>query len=159
MSTATLLLQGKEYELPVIEGTEGETAIDITSLRAKSGAITFDPGYANTGSCASGITFIDGEKGILRYRGYPIEELAAKATFVEVCYLLIHGQLPSPAELIAFDEKLTRHSLIHEDMKKFFEGFPPSAHPMAILSAMVASLSAYYPNNGDSELNLSLIHI
>jgi len=154
MSTATLLLQGKEYELPVIEGTEGETAIDVTSLRAKSGAITFDPGYANTGSCASGITFIDGEKGILRYRGYPIEELAAKATFVEVCYLLIHGQLPSPAELVAFDEKLTRHSLIHEDMKKFFEGFPPSAHPMAILSAMVASLSAYYPNNGDSELNI-----
>ena len=154
MSTATLLLQGKEYELPVIEGTEGETAIDITSLRAKSGAVTFDPGYANTGSCASGITFIDGEKGILRYRGYPIEELARNATFVEVCYLLIHGHLPSPAELIAFDEKLTRHSLIHEDMKKFFEGFPPSAHPMAILSAMVASLSAYYPNNGDSELNI-----
>jgi citrate synthase len=154
MSTATLLLKGKEYELPVIEGSEGETAIDVTSLRAKTGAITFDPGYANTGSCASAITFIDGEKGILRYRGYPIEELARKATFVEVCYLLIHGQLPSPAELIAFDEKLTRHSLIHEDMKKFFEGFPPSAHPMAILSAMVASLSAYYPNNGDSELNI-----
>jgi citrate synthase len=154
MSTATLLLKGKEYELPVIEGSEGETAIDITSLRATSGAITFDPGYANTGSCASAITFIDGENGILRYRGYPIEELARKATFVEVCYLLIHGQLPSPAELIAFNEKLTRHSLIHEDMKKFFEGFPPSAHPMAILSAMVASLSAYYPNNGDSELNI-----
>jgi citrate synthase len=154
MSTATLLLKGKEYELPVIEGSEGETAIDVTSLRAKTGAITFDPGYANTGSCASAITFIDGEQGILRYRGYPIEELARKATFVEVCYLLIHGQLPSPAELIAFDEKLTRHSLIHEDMKKFFEGFPPSAHPMAILSAMVASLSAYYPNSEDSELNI-----
>jgi len=154
MSTATLLLKGKEYELPVIEGSEGETAIDVTSLRAKTGAITFDPGYANTGSCASAITFIDGEKGILHYRGYPIEELARKSTFVEVCYLLIHGNLPSPAELIAFDEKLTRHSLIHEDMKKFFEGFPPSAHPMAILSAMVASLSAYYPNNDDSELNI-----
>ncbi|MBV8545730.1 MAG: citrate synthase [Acidobacteria bacterium] len=154
MSTATLLLKGREYELPVIEGSEGETAIDITSLRAKSGAITFDPGYANTGSCASAITFIDGEKGILRYRGYPIEELARQCTFVEVCYLLIHGHLPSPAELIAFDAKLTRHSLIHEDMKKFFEGFPPSAHPMAILSAMVASLSAYYPNSGDSELNI-----
>ena len=154
MNTATLLLKGKEYELPVIEGSEGETAIDVTSLRAKTGAITFDPGYANTGSCASAITFIDGEKGILRYRGYPIEELARKATFVEVCYLLIHGNMPSPMELIAFDEKLTRHSLIHEDMKKFFEGFPPSAHPMAILSAMVASLSAYYPNNGDDELNI-----
>ena len=153
MSTATLLLKGKEYELPVIEGTEGETAIDITSLRAKTGAITFDPGYANTGSCASAITFIDGEKGILRYRGYPIEELARSATFVQVCYLLIHGHLPAPPELLAFDEKLTRHSLIHEDMKKFFEGFPPSAHPMAILSAMIASLSAYYPNN-DDELNI-----
>ena len=153
MSTATLLLKGKEYELPVIEGTEGETAIDITSLRAKSGAITFDPGYVNTGSCASAITFIDGEKGILRYRGYPIEELARSATFVQVCYLLIHGNLPSPAELLAFDEKLTRHSLIHEDMKKFFEGFPPSAHPMAILSAMIASLSAYYAND-DAELNV-----
>jgi citrate synthase len=153
MSTATLLLKGKEYELPVIEGTEGETAIDITSLRAKSGAITFDPAYVNTGSCASAVTFIDGEKGILRYRGYPIEELAKSATFVQVCYLLIHGHLPTPAELLAFDEKLTRHSLIHEDMKKFFEGFPPSAHPMAILSAMIASLSAYYPND-DDELNI-----
>ncbi len=153
MSTATLLLKGKEYELPVIEGTEGETAIDITSLRAKTGAITFDPGYVNTGSCASAVTFIDGEKGILRYRGYAIEDLAENATFVQVCYLLIHGHLPSPVELLAFDEKLTRHSLIHEDMKKFFEGFPPSAHPMAILSAMIASLSAYYPNN-DDELNI-----
>ena len=153
MSTATLLLKGKEYELPVMEGSEGETAIDITSLRAKTGAVTFDPGYGNTGSCASAITFIDGEKGILRYRGYPIEELAKSATFVEVCYLLIHGNMPSIAELDAFNEKLTRHSLIHEDMKKFFEGFPPSAHPMAILSAMIASLSAYYPEN-DNELNI-----
>jgi citrate synthase len=153
MSTATLLLKGKEYELPVIEGTEGETAIDITSLRAKTGAVTFDPGYGNTGSCASAITFIDGEKGILRYRGYPIEELAMSSSFVEVCYLLIHGSMPSPAELDAFNEKLTRHSLIHEDMKKFFEGFPPSAHPMAILSSMIASLSAYYPEN-DNELNI-----
>jgi len=153
MNTATLLLKGKEYELPVIEGTEGETAIDITSLRATTGAITFDPGYVNTGSCASTITFIDGEKGILRYRGYPIEELARSATFVQVCYLLLHGQLPTPAELAAFDEKLTRHSLIHEDMKKFFEGFPPAAHPMVILSSMIASLSAYYPNS-DDELNI-----
>ena len=153
MSTATLLLKGKEYELAVIEGTEGETAIDITALRAKTGAITFDPGYGNTGSCASAVTFIDGEKGILRYRGYPIEELARDATFVQVCYLLIHGELPTPQELVAFDEKLTRHSLIHEDMKKFFEGFPPSAHPMAILSAMIASLSTYYSND-DKELNI-----
>ncbi len=153
MSGATLLLKGKEYDLPVVEGTEGETAIDIASLRAKTGAITLDPGYGNTGSCASAITFIDGEKGILRYRGYDIAELARKASFVEVCYLLIHGQMPSPAELLAFEEKLTRHSLIHEDMKKFFEGFPPSAHPMAILSSMIASLSAYY-SDLDSELNI-----
>ena len=153
MNTATLLLKGKEYELPVLEGTEGETAIDITSLRTQSGAITFDPGYANTGSCASAITFIDGEKGILRYRGYPIEDLARNATFVQVCYLLLYGHLPEPSELRAFDDTLTRHSLIHEDMKKFFEGFPPSAHPMAILSAMIASLSAYYPNQ-DDELNI-----
>ncbi|MGZ7042425.1 MAG: citrate synthase [Thermoanaerobaculia bacterium] len=157
MTTATLLLKGKEYELPVIEGTEGETAIDITSLRAKTGAITLDSGYANTGSCNSAITFIDGDKGILRYRGYPIQDLAGKASFVEVCYLLIYGHLPSAGELLAFDEKLTRHSLIHEDMKKFFEGFPPSSHPMAILSAMIASLSAYYPdseNEANRELNI-----
>ena len=153
MNMATLLLNGKEYELPVLEGTEGETAIDVTSLRAKTGAITFDPAYVNTGSCASAVTFIDGEKGILRYRGYPIEDLARNATFVEVCYLLIYGELPTPAELLAFDDKLTRHSLIHEDMKKFFEGFPPSAHPMAILSSMIASLSAYYPEQ-DNELNI-----
>jgi citrate synthase len=154
MSNATLLLKGKEYELPVLEGTEGEMAIDITSLRAKTGAITYDPAYVNTGSCASAVTFIDGEKGILRYRGYPIEDLARNSSFVEVCYLLIHGTLPTPAELEAFDEKLTRHSLIHEDMKRFFEGFPPSAHPMAILSAMIASLSAYYPGPNDKELNI-----
>jgi len=154
MSNATLLLKGKEYELPVLEGSEGETAIDITSLRAKTGAITYDPAYVNTGSCASAVTFIDGEKGILRYRGYPIEDLARNTSFVEVCYLLIHGSLPTPAELAAFDEKLTRHSLIHEDMKRFFEGFPPAAHPMAILSAMIASLSAYYPGNNDKELNI-----
>ncbi|HEX7676929.1 MAG TPA: citrate synthase [Thermoanaerobaculia bacterium] len=153
MSTATLLLKGKEYDFPVLEGTEGETAIDITSLRAKSGAITLDPGYANTGSCTSAVTFIDGEKGILRYRGHAIEDLARTASFVEVCYLLIHGELPTPAELLVFDDQLTRHSLIHEDMKKFFEGFPPSAHPMAILSAMIASLSAYYSDH-NNELNI-----
>ncbi len=160
MSTATLLLKGKEYELPVIEGSENETAIDIAALRAKTGAITLDPGYANTGSCSSAITFIDGERGILRYRGYPIEELAEAASFVEVAYLLIYGHLPTAAELAAFDEKLTRHSLIHEDMKKFFEGFPPSAHPMAILSSMMASLSAYYPESTtDEHRDLNMIRI
>jgi len=150
MSTAKLLLNGKDYELPLLEGTEKEVGVDVQKLRAASGAITLDPGYGNTGSCQSAITFIDGERGILRYRGYPIEQIAEKASFVEVCYLLIYGHLPTRDELEAFNEKLTYHSLIHEDMKKFFEGFPPSAHPMAILSAMVASLSAYYPTNDES---------
>jgi citrate synthase len=157
MSTAKLIVEGKEYELPVVVGTENETGVDITQLRAKSGAITLDPGYGNTGSCQSAITYIDGDKGILRYRGYPIEQVAEHASFVEVCYLLIYGHLPSEAELAAFSDKLTRHSLIHEDMKKFFEGFPQSAHPMAILSAMIASLSAYYPDatkEGDADLNI-----
>ena len=154
MSQATLLLNGKEYSLPVITGTESEVAIDVTTLRAKSGAITYDPAYGNTGSCSSRITFIDGENGILRYRGYPIEQLAERATFVEVAYLLIYGELPTETELTNFRERLTRHTLIHEDMKKFFEGFPPSAHPMAILSAMVASLSAYYPDTEERETNI-----
>jgi citrate synthase len=151
---ATLLLNATKYELPVIEGTENELAVDVTALRAKSGAIAFDPGYGNTGSCRSAITFIDGERGILRYRGYPIEQLAEKAGFVEVMYLLIYGELPTAAELLAFSDKLTRHTLLHEDMKKFFEGFPKSAHPMAILSAMVASLSAYYPDTEKRDANI-----
>ena len=154
MDNAKLILNGKEYELPVVVGTEDEVGIDITQLRAKSGAITLDDGYGNSGSCSSAITFIDGEKGILRYRGYPIEELAENASFTEVCYLLIYGKLPNVKELEAFNDKLTRHSLIHEDMKKFFEGFPSSAHPMAILSAMIASLSAYYPDEKDVDLNI-----
>ena len=155
MSTAKLLLHGNDYELPLVVGTEAEVGVDVQKLRGESRAITLDPGYGNTGSCTSAITFIDGERGILRYRGYPIEQIAEKASFVEVCYLLIYGHLPTADELAAFDEKLTYHSLIHEDMKKFFEGFPPSAHPMAILSAMVASLSAYYSTTDDKrDLNI-----
>jgi citrate synthase len=157
MNNATLLLDGKDYALPVVMGTEDEVGIDISALRAQTGAITLDSGYGNTGSCRSAVTFIDGEKGILRYRGYPIEEVAENASFVEVCYLLIYGHLPTTRELSQFEQALTRHSLIHEDMKKFFEGFPPSAHPMAILSAMVASLSAYYPHTDsveDCDLNI-----
>jgi len=149
MNSATLLLNGRDYELPVVVGTEDEIGIDVSALRAKTGAITLDGGYGNTGSCRSAITFIDGERGILRYRGYPIEEVAEHASFAEVCYLLIYGELPTAIELGRFEDALTRHSLIHEDMKKFFEGFPPSAHPMAILSAMVASLAAYYPQDLD----------
>jgi citrate synthase len=154
---AKLTLEDKEYELPVVKGSESEVGIDITKLRNISGAITLDSGYANTGSCQSAITFIDGERGILRYRGYPIEELAEKSNFIEVAYLLIYGFLPTKAQLDDFHYKLTHHSLLHEDMKKFFEGFPPTAHPMGILSAMVSSLSAFYPEagyNADIELNI-----
>lgn len=142
---ATLTVDGKSYELDVIEGTEGERAIDITKLRDKSGLVTLDPGYVNTGSTKSSITFIDGEAGILRYRGYPIEELAAKSSFVETSYLLIHGELPSKPQLQAFSERLAWHTMLHEDMKFFFNGFPMTAHPMAILSSMVSSLSSFYP--------------
>ncbi len=147
---AKLALDGKEYELPVTVGSEGEVGIDIQQLRAQSGAITLDPGYGNTGACESAITFIDGEAGILRYRGYPIEEIAGNAQFTEICYLLIYGRLPSQAEFKEFEDRLTYHTLLHEDMKKFFEGFPSSAHPMAMLSSMVASLSAYYPDGTKS---------
>lgn len=147
MTTASLSLDGKSYELPVITGTEGEVGVDIGKLRGQSGAITVDPGFTSTGACESAITFIDGEKGILRYRGYPIEQLAEKSDFVEVAWLLLYGDLPNAQQLRKFRERLTYHSMIHEDMKKFFEGFPNNAHPMAILSAMVASLSTYYPES------------
>jgi citrate synthase len=155
--TAKILLHDKEYDFPIITGTEGEVAIDITQLRSKTGAITLDNGYGNTGACHSSVTFIDGEKGILQYRGYPIEELAEKSNFIEVCYLLIFGHLPDKTELEKFQFDLTHHSLIHEGMKKFYEGFPPTAHPMGILSSMVSSLSAFYPEadyNADIELNI-----
>lgn len=151
---AKLHLDGQEIELPVVVGSENEHGVDISKLRGTTGHITLDPGYGNTGSCQSAVTFIDGEKGILRYRGYSIEELAEKASFPEVCYLLIYGELPDMEKLSEFREKLTYHSLIHEDMKKFFEGYPPTAHPMAILSSMVASLSSYYPDVDDDEENI-----
>lgn len=142
---AELKLDGKVYTLPTIAGSEGEKAIDIRKLRADTGYITLDSGYGNTGSCTSSITFIDGEAGILRYRGYPIEQLAEKSTFVETSYLLIYGRLPTKTELDNFRELLTRHSLIHEDMLHFYDGYPSTAHPMGILSSMVCSLSSYYP--------------
>ncbi len=146
MGTAKLILDGQEYELPTVVGSEGEVGIDISKLRSLSRAITVDSGYGNTGSCHSAITFINGEQGILRYRGYPIEQLAEHASFSEVCYLLIYGALPNRQQLEDFNEGLTYHSMLHEDMKKLFEGYPPNAHPMAILSSMVTSLATYYPN-------------
>ena len=157
MSNAKLNLEGTEYELPITRGSEDEVGIDIGKLRKESGAVTLDNGYGNTGSCKSAITYIDGEKGILRYRGYPIEQIAEATRFPEVCYLLINGDLPKKAQHEEFRDQLTRHTLIHEDMKKFFEGYAITAHPMAILSSMVSVLSSYYPhaqNEEDVDLNI-----
>ncbi len=135
----------KEYKLPLIRGTRNEQAIDISHLRDESGLITLDNSLGNTGMCQSAISYIDGDKGILQYRGYPIEELAEKSTFTETAYLLIHGSLPTRKELAVFSNRLNESSLIHEDMRHFFEAFPTYAHPMGILSTMVASLSTFYP--------------
>lgn len=147
----TIIVDGKEQvvELPVVTGTENEKAIDIASLRGKTGYVCLDPAFVNTASTTSAITYLDGEQGILRYRGIPIEQLGEKSTFVETSYLLIYGHLPNKAELSRFSTLLTRHSMIHEDMKRFFDGFPSTAHPMAILSAMVCSLSSFYPEAMD----------
>jgi citrate synthase len=142
---AELNWDGKKAMLPLIEGSAGERAVDISKLRDQTGLITLDSGYGNTGSCQSAITFIDGEKGILRYRGIPIEELAEQSSFVETAFLIIYGKLPTHAELARFSDLLTMHELIHEDMKFHFEGFPPNAHPMAILSSMINAAGCYYP--------------
>ena len=134
--------------------------MDITKLRQETGCITYDPGFVNTGTCSSDITFIDGEKGILRYRGYDIADLAEHASFPEVCHLLIYGRLPTRPEREDFRGRLTRHSLVHEDMKKFFEGFPPTTHPMVVLSSMIASLSAFYPEDDTAEeIDLNIIRL
>lgn len=143
---AELKIGRKVYKLPIIVGTENEKAIDITNLRRDTGFITLDPGYGNTGSCCSSITFIDGEKGILRYRGIPIEELAGRVTFIETAYLLLHGALPSEQKLKTFSSLLNENSLLHEDMRHFFDGFPRGAHPMHILGTMFNGLSTFYPN-------------
>ncbi len=143
--TATLTFRGKSHDFPVVTGTENESAFDISELRSRTGLITLDDSYANTGSCTSEVTFIDGEQGILRYRGYPIEELAEHSTFIETAYLVIFGELPTQAQLGEFSKALTDHQFIHEDMKNAFNGFPPNAPPMAILSAMVNALGCYEP--------------
>jgi citrate synthase len=142
---ATLSYDGKSFELPVVVGTENETAVDISNLRSQSGLITLDNGYANTGACSSRITFIDGENGILRYRGYPVEELAERSSFVETAYLLIFGELPTAAQLAEFRRLLGRHEYIHEDMLHHFDGFPANAPPMAILSAMINAVGCFQP--------------
>ncbi len=130
--------------LPMVEGVLGDSAIDVTSLRRSTGLITYDPGFANTGSCSSAITYLDGEKGVLLYRGYPVEQLAEHGSFLETSYLLIHGELPSREELAAFSKNIRRHTMLHEDVKRFFDGFPKDAHPMAMLSSVVSALSTFY---------------
>ncbi len=142
----TLEIEGKKVKLPVIVGSEGEKAIDIGNLRRETGFVTLDPSFMNTAACYSQITFVDGEKGILRYRGIPIEELVQKTTFIEVAYLLVHGELPSEEERRNFSTLLNRNSLLHEDMRHFFDHFPQGAHPMHILSTMINALAAFYPN-------------
>ncbi len=146
---ATLTVDGREIELPLIEGSEGERAIDIQRLRAETGLVTYDPGYGNTGSCLSDITFIDGEAGILRYRGYPIEELAEHSTFLETSYLLLYGELPTQAQLSTFEDQITYHTLLHEDIRHMYQAFPLSAHPMAVTSAVVGALSTFYQDSLD----------
>lgn len=161
---AKLSYGGKDFELPIVEGTENEKAIDIAKLRGQSGLITIDPGYKNTGSTTSAITFLDGELGILRYRGYRIEDLAEKSTFLEVAYLLIYGELPSQSEYERFTREITTHTLVHEDIKKILDGFPSNSHPMGVLSSLICSLTAFYPesldpNRNENEVNLSIVRL
>lgn len=162
MNSIKININGKEIELPIVEGTENENGIDITQLRKETGYITLDPGYANTGACISNITFIDGEKGILRYRGYPIEQLAGKVSFTDTAFLLLNGEFPNIDEKKYFSKKLRQHANIHEDMKRFFDGFPLNAHPMATLSSMVTALSAFHPESESQDeeiIELNIIKI
>ncbi len=159
---AELHYNGKVYKLPVIEGTENESAIDISNLRKEAQLITLDKGFKNTGSTESSVTFLNGEKGILRYRGYSIEELAEKSNFLEVAYLLIYGNLPSTSELDNFSEDISKHTLVHEDVKSILDGFPSKSHPMGVLSSLVSSLTAFYPksldpNRSSEEVNGTII--
>ena len=162
--SAKLFYKGQEFEFPVIIGTENEPAIDIAKLRSDTGLITLDSGFKNTGSTTSSITFLDGEEGILRYRGYRIEDLAEKSSFMEVAYLLIYGELPTQAQFDDFTKQITYHTLVHEDIKKILDGFPSNAHPMGVLSSLICSLSAFYPdslnpNSTPEEINLSMIRL
>ncbi len=147
--TAILEIDGQKYEFPLIEGTENEVAIDIAKLRGATGAITIDPGYKNTGSCTSAITFLDGEKGILRYRGYSIEDLAGQSNFLEVSYLLVFGELPTTTELENFENDIRKYTLVSEDMKDIIDGFPRNAHPMGILASLTSALTAFNPKSVD----------
>ncbi len=159
-----IIVNGSTHSFPLITGSENESAIDISKLRAQTGLITIDPGFKNTGSTKSAITFLDGEKGILRYRGYAIEELAERSSFLEVSYLLIFGKLPSEQEFKVFTKEITNHTLVHEDIKTILDGFPSNAHPMGVLSSLVCSLTAFYPasldpNRSAEAVNLSILRI
>jgi len=157
---ATLSLEGKNIALPVLRGSEGETAIDVQKLRAQTGCVTLDPGYGNTGACRSAVTFIDGDKGILRYRGYPIEQLAEKASFLEVAWLLIYGDLPTKAQLDEFTASITRHTLLNENFRRFFEAFPTNAHPMPVCAASIAALTTFYQApETDENANESVVRL
>lgn len=161
---AELHFEGKTYKIPVVEGTQNEQALDISRLRTDSGLITIDKGFKNTGSTESSITFLNGEEGILQYRGYSIEELAEKSTFIEVAFLLIYGELPTSEQLVKFKESITKHTLVHEDVKSILEGFPSNSHPMGVLSSLVSSLTAFYPKSLDpnrsvEEVNGTVIRI
>ncbi|MBS7563493.1 citrate synthase [Mucilaginibacter sp. Bleaf8] len=157
--TAQLKIGDKTYDLPVIEGTENEKAIDISKLRDLTGYITLDVGYKNTGATKSAITFLDGEQGILKYRGYPIEQLAENSTFIEVAYLLIYGELPTADQLKDFEYQISRHTLVHEDMKKFFDGFPSKSHPMGQLSSLIGALAAFNPESLEPGLSTEIINL
>ncbi|MDP6852529.1 MAG: citrate synthase [Candidatus Marinimicrobia bacterium] len=159
MDKAQLIIDGKTLDLPIITGSENEKGIDVTQLRPTTNFITYDPSYGNTGSCISDITYINGEEGILRYRGYPIEQLADNSSFVEVIYLLLYGELPNKEEYDQFNKDLTYHTLIHEDMKRFFDGYPMNAHPMGVLASTVAALSTFYPARVDGDIELNIIRI
>jgi len=162
MDEIKIKINDKQVSFPIIKGTENEHGINITQLRKETGFITLDPGYANTGACISNITFIDGEKGILRYRGYPIEELAGEVSFTDTAYLLLNGELPNINQKNTFSKSLRQHANIHEDMKRFFDGFPLNAHPMATLSSMVTALSAFHPeseSDDDEIINKNIIKI
>ncbi|WP_420580603.1 citrate synthase [Reichenbachiella sp.] len=157
--TAEIKVGDKSIELPLITGTENETAINIGALRGQSGLITLDPGYKNTGATKSAITFLDGEKGILRHRGYSIEDLAENSTFLEVAYLLIYGELPTATEYETFTSDITHHTLVHEDFKKILDGFPASSHPMGVLSSLVTALTAFYPESLDPNRSKEAVYL
>ena len=163
-NNAEIKVNGKTFELPLVEGSENEIGIDISKLRGQSGVITLDPGFKNTGSTSSGITYLDGENGILRYRGYSIEDLAEKSNFLEVSYLLVNGELPTKEQYDSFAKDIQQHTMIHEDVRKILEGFPSNAHPMGVLSSLVCSMTAFYPESLDPNrswdaVNLSISRI